>query len=122
MTDLQEVTLENLCGGAVPELFARELAAVLQNVSDPNTKAKKARTITIKVRITPVSESRDGAFIEVAVDSDLSGVQPIGTAVHLVRRGGRTIAYGKNPNQTELPLTRDDLEIVNRTTGEVTNA
>lgn len=103
MADLSAVTLDTLNGGVVPELFEKEFAAVMANIDDPSTDAKKPRTITIEITVT-ATEDRAQAAIHVKAKSKLVGVKPTAQLVYLVRKGGRMAAYAANPNQERLPF------------------
>lgn len=99
--ELQEITLENVAGGIVPEMFERHLEDVLRDIDDPNTDPKAKRTITIEVTFSP-SEDRRAAAVWVKFGAKKAGVKPMGTVVHLGRKGGRLVAMGADPNQGEL--------------------
>ena len=49
MGDLKRLDLQTVADGALPELFERELNAVLMNIDDVNTDPKKKRRITIEI-------------------------------------------------------------------------
>ena len=73
-------TLDELMDGALTERFNYEMARVLQNVFDVNTKAKSKRQIQIVVDITP-NERRDAADFRVDVRSKLAPVEPVAQTV-----------------------------------------
>ncbi len=56
MTDDNEISITSICGGAVPEIFQRELYEVLKNIADPNTNPEKTRTITLKFIFKPTED------------------------------------------------------------------
>lgn len=100
------ITLANIANGAAVELFAREFQRALENIDDPNTKAKAKRTITVKVILTP-DEARDRIDAAVAVESKFPSVKPgtvkPGTStMYLGRRGGKVHATEVNPKQPSL--------------------
>ena len=72
--------LDELMDGALTERFNYEMARVLQNVFDVNTKAKSKRKIQIVVDITP-NERRDAADFRVDVRSTLAPVEPVAQTV-----------------------------------------
>ena len=72
--------LDELMDGALTERFNYEMARVLQNVFDVNTKAKSKRQIQIVVDITP-NERRDAADFRVDVRSKLAPVEPVAQTV-----------------------------------------
>lgn len=65
MLELNVATLSQ--GGAV-ERFQDELSRVIANITDPNTPAKKTRTVTLKMTIKP-NEQRNMAEVLVATSS-----------------------------------------------------
>jgi methyl coenzyme M reductase subunit C-like uncharacterized protein (methanogenesis marker protein 7) len=101
LTELTHVTIETIGGGVIPELFDREIAAILENIADPNTTTKKAREIDIKIKITP-QEGREVAFVEVSCNSKLAGVDPKGSAIYIARQQGALVALVKDPRQETL--------------------
>lgn len=117
MIELKQVTLEEIGGGVVPELFDHELGRVLANIDDPNTDASKPREIVVKVRFAP-SADRESASVVVAVASKLVGVKPAVTSVFIGREGGRLVAFTRNPRQAELPLDGKVLEMKKKGGGE----
>lgn len=62
MSEVRPLTLDTICEGGVPEVFERELRAVLNNIADPNTEAEKVRGITLKFSFRP-TEDRLGASV-----------------------------------------------------------
>lgn len=95
------VSLANLANGAAVERFDYELQKVLDNIADPNTKTKAARTITLKVSIVP-SEDRSVGSVEIQCSSSLAGMQPAGHHVFLVQEGRYQRAYQHAAQQGEL--------------------
>lgn len=95
------ITLANIANGAAVELFAREFQRALENIDDPNTKAKAKRTITVKVILTP-DEARDRIDAAVAVESKFPSVKPGTSTMYLGRRGGKVHATEVNPKQPSL--------------------
>lgn len=101
MGELKQVTIETIGGGVIPELFERELEAVLENIDDPNTDPKQARKITIEITFSP-HESREMTAVTVKCNSKTAGVKPHSTVLHLVRQNKRMIALAKDPRQQEM--------------------
>ncbi len=92
------VSLTNIAGGAVVELFDAELEKVLRNVSDPNTPAEAKRVIQIQVRIAP-NAKREVGDVTVAVSSKMPSFQQLETVVYFGRHQGRHVAQESNPKQ-----------------------
>lgn len=74
--EVREISLLDIMGGQVSERVTYELGKVMRNCTDPNTDAKKARTLTVEFTITP-TESRDSATVKVAVKSKIAPIKAI---------------------------------------------
>jgi hypothetical protein len=94
----ERVSLQNICGGAIEEVFQREFAAVLENISDPNTDAEAKRKITLEFTISPF-EDRSGAQVSFACKSKTVSVQAVKGTVFLERKGTRMVAVPHDPKQ-----------------------
>ena len=46
-------SLIDMANGAIKERLDYEMGRVIQNISDPNTKATAKRTITVKITLEP---------------------------------------------------------------------
>jgi len=115
MTDetIVDVTLESLAGGALTELFARELGVVLGNIQDINTDPDAVREITLKVKLKP-NDSREVVVVRASASSKLASVKGIETAIYVGRRGGQVIATEYNPRQ----MNFNELNVVDIKKGE----
>lgn len=92
--------LSNLASGAADEIFQRELAQVLQNVADPNAKAKTKRRITLTVTIVP-TEDRARGTVEVRCESKLAPAATLETSVDFVQEGKKQVAYQRSTHNQE---------------------
>lgn len=101
MDGMQDVTLDNIAGGAAMELFEREWARVLYNIQDPNTSPKQKREIVIKVIVAP-NEDRSEAVVGVLASAKLASARPAATTVFMGRRDGEIVAVAYDPRQGEL--------------------
>lgn len=111
-TELNEVSLVNLGNGAAVELFTEELGKVLQNIADPNTPWKETRVIDLRVKVTPSSEERSGAFVEISAGSKLAHNKPFATHVLVGIDGQEIKAYENAPAKQPVLPGLDD-KIVN---------
>lgn len=68
----KELTLENLCGGAVSEQISRALRKVSDNILDPNTEPKKKREIVLKLTFNPNEDDREEVNVEAHVTMKLA--------------------------------------------------
>ncbi len=95
------VTLETIGGGALAELFAAELARVLENIADPNTDPKTKRQITLAVVFKP-GRDRDVADVEMKCGSKLAGIMTVNTQLFMGRQHGKLVAVENDPRQSSL--------------------
>jgi hypothetical protein len=96
-----QVSLGNICGGAVEEIFQRELKTVLENIADVNTDAEGKRKIIFEFAISPF-EDRSGAQVEFACTSKLVPTDKVKGTMFLAHRGKSIIAIPNNPKQSRL--------------------
>jgi len=94
----EEVSLSNLCGGAIEEVFQKEFAAVLANIADPNTPPEAKRKISLEFTIAPF-EDRSGAQVTFACKSKTVPVEAVKGTVFLERRGLVMVAVPHDPKQ-----------------------
>jgi hypothetical protein len=107
---MKEVSLGTLGSGAAEELFAEEFAKVLANVGDPNTDAKAARELVLKVRVTP-NEDRSFGTVSISCRARLAPIKPFETQVFMGLQGGRVHAYEEEIRQPTLPGLGNVLEM-----------
>lgn len=67
----KDLSIENLCGGAVQERINRALKKVSDNILDPNTNAKKKRSVSIVLTFIPDEDDREDCTIEANVSMKL---------------------------------------------------
>lgn len=101
--ELKKLTLDNIAGGALPELFQRELERVLDNIDDVNCDPEKARTITITLTFLS-NDQRSAAAVGAVCRASLVPVRKTASVVHLGRAGGLLQAFAADPNQMNLDL------------------
>lgn len=106
----QELNLFNICKGAVPEIFGRELAVVLPNMADPNTDAKTKRKIVLTFEFAPFPD-RQGALVSVSAKSSLGQMDASDATgnIYVVKREGKVSAYSRDIRQ-ELLFGREETE------------
>lgn len=68
----EKLTLASMCGGGVQERINRCLAKISDNILDPNTEAKKKRTLTIQITFTPDEDDREDVSVDVATNVKLA--------------------------------------------------
>lgn len=78
------IDLSDFAGGAVTERFNQELQKALENIADPNTDPKKARTVTVKVTLK-ADENRNIADVDITTSSSLVAAKPVLTKIIMDR-------------------------------------
>ena len=91
-------SLSDLMDGSVEERFNSEIAKVWQNVYDPMTNPTRARTVTLKVKITP-NERRDSCDFRVSVSSTLAPHEDLTQTVMLQLKSDGTVTATERTNQ-----------------------
>jgi hypothetical protein len=109
--DSENVNLGNICGGAVEELFQRELASILENVGDVNTDPEAKRKMTLEFTFEPFPD-RSGAQVTFACKSKVVPVDAVKGTMFLQRRGTAMVAVPHDPRQARLfqPQVPEDKE------------
>jgi hypothetical protein len=97
----QALDLFNICGGAVPEVFLRELQEVLDNISDINTGANKSRSIVLKFDFKPYPD-RSAFSVSLQCKSGLASVEAIEGIAYLVKQDGKVSAFARDIRQQSL--------------------
>lgn len=95
------VTLETIGGGALAELFERELGRILANITDPNTVAEQKRVMTLKLSFAPGAK-RDVADVTITVEAKLASVRKVDAQLFLGRVQGKLVAVENDPRQSSL--------------------
>lgn len=76
----------DMAQGAIKERADYEMARILDNIMDPNTKPTKKRTLTLQLVFSPDSERRQ-ICVAVTAKSKLEPTNPVGTALYLTGDG-----------------------------------
>lgn len=100
--------INSIGAGAAAEKFAAELAAVLDNIRDPNTEAEGVRKITVTWTFLP-QKDRETVMVAIQAKSAMAATKPSGDVMYLGRAEGQTVAtvmHGSpaDPRQNELVL------------------
>lgn len=99
--------LETLNGGGVLEAIEVAVQQVLDNIADPNTDAKKAREVNVKIKFKP-NEQRNMGEVEATVSCKLQpqAAQVVSIIIDQDAKGKAHAAEanpGIHPDQHELP-------------------
>ena len=101
------VDIQTLGRGAAMELFNDGLNKALENILDPNTPPKQARTITLTVELKP-TDDRDVATATMNVKVKLASAKGVSTFIFIGREAGRAVAMQRDTRQMDLPMTAQD--------------
>lgn len=92
------------------EVFDHELANLLENVADPNTKAEAKRKISLTFEFKPNAQ-RNACDVGFVVKSNLPGVETLKSSAFIAMEAGELGLFGVDTRQEELPLRPKPVEI-----------
>ena len=81
----EKLTMTSICDGAVQEKVDRALRAVADNILDPNTDAKKKRSITMKIIFQPNEDDREDVSVAVEVTKSLAPEAGVKTQLFIAK-------------------------------------
>lgn len=97
----QEVDLNTLNSGIIPDLFAEEWPKILANIADENVSPTATRKLVFEIHVTP-TEDRGYAAVQVKSSTKLATVKPHKGSLALSFDGTQVRAYTSDPKQPEL--------------------
>lgn len=98
---MDPISLTTICNGAAEEVFRREFAELLKNITDPNTDPEAKRRITLVFDFKPMGD-RSGAEVKFACAARLAPVSLVKSSIFLARKDGDLQAYSTDSHQTAL--------------------
>lgn len=99
MNNMDQLTLQNICGGAVPERWTRALKLILKNMRDVNAPVKATRTLTLEFTFRPHVD-RCGAEVSFKVKEKLAGDDAVQGNIYMAQQpGGELTAYPRDIRQ-----------------------
>jgi hypothetical protein len=101
------VSLSNIANGSAVQIFDHNMRKVLENIKDPNTSAKAARSITLKVEFKPYPD-RNGSEVSISVSSRMAPVSSVNSTVFLGATENGLQAYSNDTRQQVLPLAVEE--------------
>ncbi len=110
----EKLDINLLAGGAVREALEYALDDIFQNIKDLNTKAEKARKLTLTIEFKP-DESRQVIKTSFNTKTSLVPVNSICTQLLLDKVGNETVAtelLKQNPNQMAIEDLEDNKKII----------
>lgn len=107
----EKLTLASMCGGGVQERINRCLAKISDNILDPNTEAKKKRTLTIQITFTPDEDDREDVSVDVATNVKLAPETGLSTQLWINKdfKSGEVSITEHAKGQIKGQLTLDEL-------------
>ncbi len=87
----QKQSILDMARVAFKERVDYEMAKVVDNILDPNTRADKKRSLTITLNFTPDSERRQ-IDVEVIAKSKLESTNPVHTALYVTADSNGEVA------------------------------
>jgi hypothetical protein len=107
----QIADLQTLGAGAAAEKFAAELAAVLENIRDPNTEAEAKRKIVLEFVFVPTSD-RERVAVGISARSAFAATKPTSDVMFVGSQQGEPVAtvmhdadgQSQDPRQGVLPI------------------
>jgi len=105
MAHLDKLSIAGIADGAAVEALDYELQRALDNIVDPNTPAKGARTVTLTVKIMPEA-NRDEAKVTFTAKSVLQPAAAVETRLFIHDQKGVAVAseYVKPEPQKQAKL------------------
>lgn len=100
---ISKISLGSIGNGVAGELFDREMSAILANIVDVNTPAKKVRKLVLEFQIRP-DESRQVMGVDVLCTTKMPGVKPQPTTLFMGKENGKPVAFHQDPRQGVLDL------------------
>lgn len=98
---MEELTLFNICAGAVAERFQRELLAAFKNIRDVNTPPDEVRKITLDFKFKPFAD-RSGAEVTFSCKSKHAPADNVAGTIYITAVKGELAAYPRDPRQDSL--------------------
>ena len=96
-----QLTITNICEGGVPEVFMREVRAVLENIADTKTSPDGKRKITLTFEFEPTPDRGSAIVSFQCTSKTLSAEAKVGT-IYFAKRLGRMEAFTSDPRQEVL--------------------
>lgn len=95
------LNIGNICGGAVPEVFDREVKEILDNISDLNTDPEAKRQITLTFDFA-AGPDRKSAIVRFSCKSKGAPISSVAGTIFFSTRQGVTQAFTEDPRQDRL--------------------
>ena len=100
-SDVDQLNILNIAGGALPERIDDAVQRVLANIADLNTDPEAKRKIVVTVTFSPFKD-RSGALVDLAVESKGASPEAVSGTIYIQKRGGQISAFTHDPRQEQL--------------------
>lgn len=104
--DLRKSILQ-MCNGAFQERADYAMAAIVENILDPNTTAKAKRKVTITLELCP-DDSRQNVVVNCSVTTKLAPANPVTTMLYVADRDTVLEMMPQVPWQLSVDCTEQD--------------
>ncbi len=94
--DQVNTSIIDMANGALKERVDYEMARIMHNIADPNTKATTQREITLKITFTP-DENRQHIEVACGASAKLAPMNPVKTSLAAGSENGQPIALELTP-------------------------
>ena len=91
---IDKVSILQMARGAIDELVDYETTRVINNITDPNTKATAKRKITITLELQP-DDSRRQIQVSAQAKSTLAAPNPVTTSLYVTADGNGEMAVAE---------------------------
>ena len=105
----QRNSIMQMAKGAFQERVDYEMARVIDNILDPNTKATAKRKITLTIELTPDDE-RENIAVAVQAKSTLAATNPVTTSLFIARTNDGERLIGEKVPQIPGQMRMDGTE------------
>jgi len=99
--EVPELNIGNVCGGAVPERFEREVLEVLRNIKDLDTDPEATRSLTLVFKFN-ASKDRSYVAVEFSINHKDAPVETLAGGLFLRGDRSNVRAYVEDPRQLKI--------------------
>ena len=115
-----KMTLASMCDGGVQERIDRALMKIADNILDPNTEAKKKRSLTVTISFVPNEDDREDVTVDVSTSIKLAPETGLKTQLYIDKdlTSGTISLTEHAKGQIKGQLTFDDIGVTYDTGNE----
>jgi FixJ family two-component response regulator len=105
MSEIESMSIVTMKGGSVVEQFNEALQRALENIVDPNTKAKAKRTVNLRLTILP-DEERELLGLVASVTTSMAPAAEIISRAWVAHTRDGVVAAEHDPRQPGLDFDK----------------